>query len=147
MGVSMVTLNTVSLSTIPRSQMTSASSLSTLTRRESGNVSYAVLATVLARRTQYHRSVLVSNVSQLNQSLMQVDQGYSATLMRYGYNPNAVGKRDLAMVDAMVNRHANLMAYNDVSFMVIPILIASLALMFLLPKHGYVEDWPEEQPH
>jgi MFS transporter, DHA2 family, multidrug resistance protein len=147
MGVSMVTLNTVALSTIPRSQMTSASSLSTLTRRESGNVSYAVLATVLARRTQYHRSVLVSNVSQLNQSLMQVDQGYSATLMRYGYNPNAVGKRDLAMVDAMVNRHANLMAYNDVSFMVIPILLASLALMFLLPKHGYVEDWPEEQSH
>src|SRR5215469_7840535 len=147
MGVSMVTLNTVSLSTVPRSQMTGASSLSTLTRRESGNIAYAVLATVLARRAQFHRSVLVSNVSQLNQSLAPVNQGYGASLMRYGYNPNAVGTRDLAMVNAMVNRHANLMAYNDVSFMVIPILLASLALIFLLPKQGYVEDWPEEQSH
>ena len=51
------------------------------------------------------------------------------------------------MVNAMVNRHANLMAYNDVSFMVIPILLASLALIFLLPKQGYVEDWPAEQSH
>jgi MFS transporter, DHA2 family, multidrug resistance protein len=146
MGVSMVTLNTVALSTMPRSQMTGASSLSTLTRRESGNVAYAVLATLLARRTQYHRSVLVSNISQLNPSFMQVNRDYSASLMQYGYNSNAVGTRDLAMVNAMVNRHANLMAYNDVAFILIPVLLASLAMIFLLPKHGYVEDWPEEQP-
>lgn len=147
MGVSMVTLNTVALSTIPRSQMTSASSLSTLTRRESGNLAYAVLATLLARRTQYHHSVLASNVSQLNPTFMQINRDYGASLMQYGYNSSAVGTRNLEMVNAMVNRHANLMAYNDVAFILIPVLLASLALIFLLPKHGYVEDWPEEQPH
>src|SRR5579872_3234004 len=68
MGASMVTLSTVALSTVPRRDMTSASSLNSLTRRESGNVAYAVAATILARRTQYHRSVLVDNVTGLNQA-------------------------------------------------------------------------------
>ena len=44
MGASMVTTSTVSLTTMPRAQMTSASSLLTLTRRVSGNVAYATLA-------------------------------------------------------------------------------------------------------
>ncbi|MGH7924330.1 MAG: DHA2 family efflux MFS transporter permease subunit [Candidatus Binatus sp.] len=143
MGVSMVTLNTVSLSTMPRPQMTGAASLSTLTRREAGNVAYAVLATVLARRTQFHRSVLVTNVSQLNPTYLQAAHDFSSALMQYGYNPNAIGSRDLAMVNSMVNKSATLMAYNDVAFLLIPVLLASLLLVFLLPNKGYV---PETQP-
>ena len=65
MGTAMVTLSTVSLSTIARPQMTGASGLNTLTRREAGNIAYALLATVLARRTQFHRAMLVGNVNDL----------------------------------------------------------------------------------
>jgi MFS transporter, DHA2 family, multidrug resistance protein len=147
MGISMVTLNTVTLSTMPRPQMTAASSLNTLTRRESGNIAYAVLATVLARRTQFHRSVLVSNVSQLNMNLPQISQGYSSMLTQYGLNSNAIGNRNLAMVNAMVNQHATLMAYNDVALMLIPVLLASLLLVFLLPKQGYVPEPGAEPAH
>jgi MFS transporter, DHA2 family, multidrug resistance protein len=143
----MVTLNTVTLSTMPRPQMTAASSLNTLTRRESGNIAYAVLATVLARRTQFHRSVLVSNVSQLNMNLPQISQGYSSMLTQYGLNSNAIGNRNLAMVNAMVNQHATLMAYNDVALMLIPVLLASLLLVFLLPKQGYVPEPGAEPAH
>ena len=60
MGAAMVTLSTISLSTIPRPQMTGASGLNTLTRREAGNIAYALLATMLARRTQFHRAMLVT---------------------------------------------------------------------------------------
>ena len=77
----------------------------------------------------------------------QTAHNLSASLVQFGYNPNAVGARNLAMVNDMVTQHAALMAYNDVAFMLIPVLLASLALIFLLPKRGYVEDWPEEQSH
>ena len=143
MGVSMVTLNTVALSTVPRPSMTGASGLSTLTRRESGNIAYALLATVVARRIQVHRSMLVSNISQLNQNFVRADQGYTATLLRYGFNSATVGTRDLAMVNSVVNRHATILAYNDVFFLLIPVLLASLLLVFLLPSRGYI---PEHQP-
>ena len=82
MGFAMVTFSTISLSTVPRPQMTGASGLNTLTRREAGNIAYALLATVLARRTQFHRAMLVSNVSDFNQRFLRMDQGLTQSLQK-----------------------------------------------------------------
>ncbi|HLI80007.1 MAG TPA: DHA2 family efflux MFS transporter permease subunit [Candidatus Binataceae bacterium] len=140
MGAAMVTVSTVSLSTVPRPQMTGASSLNALTRRESGNVAYAVFATILARRTQFHRSMLVGNLSDLNYQFLQMDQSLKSSLQSYGYNSAAIGGRDLGLINTMVNRHATIMAYNDVFYLVVPVLLLSLLMLFLLPKHGYVPE-------
>lgn len=137
-GAAMVTVNTVSLSTVPRPQMTGASGLNALTRRESGNVAYAVLATILARRTQYHRSVLVTNMTSLNYQFAQMDQSLKGAFKAYGYNPAAIGRSDLDLMNTIVNRHATSMAYNDVFYLMLPVLALSLLMLFLLPKHGYV---------
>ncbi len=140
MGAAMVTLSTVSLSTIPRPQMTGASGLNTLTRREAGNVAYALLATVLARRTQFHRAMLVANVSDFNHAFLRMDQGLTQSLRSYGYNSAAIGGRDLSLINGMINRNATIMAYNDCFYVLVPVLLVSLALLFLLPKHGYVAE-------
>ncbi len=140
MGAAMVTLSTISLSTIPRPQMTGASGLNTLTRREAGNIAYALLATVLARRTQFHRAMLVANVSDLNHTFLRMDQGISQSLQNYGYNAAAIGGRDLSLINGMINRNATIMAYNDCFYVLVPVLLVSLALLFLLPKHGYVAE-------
>ena len=64
MGIGMpfmfVTLSTLSLSTIPRADMTDASSLYTLARRIGGNIGYALVATLVARGQQIHRVQLVA---------------------------------------------------------------------------------------
>ncbi len=140
MGTAMVTLSTVSLSSIPRSQMTGASGLNTLTRREAGNIAYALLATILARRTQFHRAMLVSNVSDLSSAFTQMDQGVTQTLRNYGYNSTAIGGRDLSLINSMINRNATIMAYNDCFIALVPVLLLSMALLFLLPKRGYVPE-------
>lgn len=139
MGVAMVTLSTVSLSTVPRSQITGASGLNTL-RREAGNVAYALLATILARRTQFHRAMLVDNVSNLNQSFLQIEQGFGHSLQSYGYNSDEIGGRDLGLINNLINRHATIMAYNDYFYALVPVLLVSMLLLFLLPKHGYVAE-------
>jgi DHA2 family multidrug resistance protein len=140
MGTAMVTLSTVSLSTIARPQMTGASGLNTLTRREAGNIAYALLATVLARRTQFHRAMLVGNVNDLNQGFLQMDRAFSQSLQNYGYNSAAIGGRDLKLINNMINRHATIMAYNDCFYVLVPVLLLSMLLLFLLPKHGYVAE-------
>ena len=147
MGAAMVTLSTISLSTVPRPQMTGASGLNTLTRREAGNIAYALLATVLARRTQFHRAMLVTNVSDFNQAPSRgMDQGISQSLQNYGYNSAAIGGRDLSLINGMINRNATIMAYNDCFYMLVPVLLVSLALLFLLPKHGYVAEIARREP-
>ena len=140
MGIAMVTLSTVSLSTVPRPQMTGASGLNTLTRREAGNVAYALLATILARRTQFHRAMLVDNVTSLNQGFLQMEQGLSHTLQNYGYNSAAIGGRDLGLINNLINRHATIMAYNDCFYALVPVLLVSMLLLFLLPKRGYLAE-------
>jgi len=40
----------------------------------------------------------------------------------------------------MINRHATIMAYNDCFYVLVPVLLLSLLLLFLLPKQGYVPE-------
>ncbi|MGH7779618.1 MAG: DHA2 family efflux MFS transporter permease subunit, partial [Candidatus Binataceae bacterium] len=80
MGAAMVTTSTVTLNTIPRAMMTSASSLTTLMRRVSGNVAYAALATLVARRAQYPRSVLVDWITATKPAFRARDRGFRGFL-------------------------------------------------------------------
>jgi MFS transporter, DHA2 family, multidrug resistance protein len=136
MGASMVTLSTVSLTTMARSQMTAASSLSTLTRREAGNIAYAALATLLARRTQYHRSVLVDTINPINPAFRNATSEFSAYLAGQGLPSPTLQRRDLALVNAIINRQATMMAYNDCFWLMMPIFIIALPLILLVPSRG-----------
>jgi DHA2 family multidrug resistance protein len=64
-GCSIVLLSTISLSSLRRADMTAAAGIYTLVRRVSGNVSYAVLATLVERRTIVHSSGMAGGI--LNQ--------------------------------------------------------------------------------
>jgi MFS transporter, DHA2 family, multidrug resistance protein len=140
MGTAMVTTSTVTLSSIPRALMTSASSLTTLARRVSGNVAYAMLATVVARRTQFHRSMLVDSITATNPALRTTDQGYRGFLSSNGLRSAPGQRRDLAMLNAMINGQSTMMAYNDSFWMLVPMLLITLPLIFLLPNRGVPDD-------
>jgi MFS transporter, DHA2 family, multidrug resistance protein len=64
-GCSIVLLSTISLSSLRRADMTAAAGIYTLVRRVSGNVSYAVLATLVERRTIVHSGGMAGGI--LNQ--------------------------------------------------------------------------------
>jgi MFS transporter, DHA2 family, multidrug resistance protein len=140
MGASMVTMSTVSLSTVARSQMTAASSLFTLSRRISGNIAYAMLATMLARRSQVHRSELVSGISRTNPLFRSTDAQFRSFLGSHGIAPTPSGRSDLAMFDQILNRQATMMAYNDCFWLMAVMLIAVLPFLFLLPKTGVPQE-------
>jgi MFS transporter, DHA2 family, multidrug resistance protein len=83
MGIGMpfmfVTLTTLPLSTIPRTDMTGASSLYTLARRIGGNIGYALVATLVARIQQIHRVQMVSHIT---------PPAIPTSLIFYGAPPN-----------------------------------------------------------
>lgn len=140
MGAAMVTTSTVTLNTIPRALMTSASSLTTLMRRVSGNVAYALLATLVARRTQYHRSVLVSGVNATNPAFRSTDRGFRGFLASNGYQAEPSQRRDMAMLNSIINGQSTMMAYNDCFWLMVPMLLATIPLLLLLPRRGVPED-------
>ncbi len=137
MSFAMVTLSTVSLSTMRRESMTGATSLYTLIRREAGNVAYALFATVVARRTQFHRAMLEPNISRLNPIFRETRSNLSSYLAHDAFNPLPAPRQGLDMINAILNRQASMMAYNDVFFLVMLIVILVLPVVLLLPRRGY----------
>ncbi len=132
----MVTLSTVSLSSMPRQHMTGASSLYTLSRRVAGNIAYAVLATMIDRRLQFHRARLVEGVSNLDPYYAQFHAGFTARLISHGLNSAATPGPSLAMMNAMLNRQSLMMAYNDTNWIVAIMALAVLPAVMLLPRRG-----------
>lgn len=135
-GSSMVILSTVSLSSMSRANMTAAAGLYTLVRRVSGNVSYAVLATLVQRRTQIHRANLAGDINILNPALRQYDTSANARLMSHSYNSPTFRTRDLMMINGVLNRQATMMAYNDTYVLLAVLFVLALPLTLLLPKRG-----------
>jgi DHA2 family multidrug resistance protein len=74
-----VPVSQLAYSFLPKSKNNKASSLTNLFRNQGGSVGIAFVTTVLARRTQYHQSVLVAHASPLQQRY----QGTLDSLSRY----------------------------------------------------------------
>jgi DHA2 family multidrug resistance protein len=138
MGIGMpfmfVTLTTISLSTIPKADMTEASSLYTLARRIGGNIGYALVATLVARGQQIHRVQMVSHITPTNPNLADFQRQAADLLGPAGLNPSAMQHAGHALVNGVINRQAAMMAYNDVSWVLGLLFLATIPLALLLPS-------------
>jgi DHA2 family multidrug resistance protein len=138
MGIGMpfmfVTLTTLSLSTIPRPDMTDASSLYTLSRRIGGNIGYALVATLVARGQQIHRLQLVAHVTPYNPNLADFQHQAAGLLAHAGLNPAALQHAGQSLLNVLINRQATMMAYNDVSWILGLLFAATIPLALVLPS-------------
>jgi DHA2 family multidrug resistance protein len=128
-----VTMTTVSLSTIPREDMTAASSFYTLARRVGGNLGYALVATMVGRRSAFHRLHLVPHISPLDSAYTATHASLTTLLIQHQIDPASAHTKALALINTMVNRQARMLAYNDISWMMGAMFLAALPLLFLLP--------------
>jgi len=140
MGVGMplmfVTISTVSLATVTRADMTDASSIYTLSRRIGGNIGYALVATLVSRGTQIHRTYLVDHVNEFSANFLHFQAQAIEKLYRGGVNPAAIKQIFYALVNSLVNRQASMLAYNDVSWILGLLFLATIPFILLLPGHA-----------
>lgn len=129
-----VTLTAASVRTVPREHMTEASSLYTLSRRVGGNLGYAVLATVVARRSQFHHTRLAGHLTATRPAWATAHAGLAAALVQRGVPPAAAGAKATALIAGFADQQAGLMAYNDAAFVVGLLFLATLPLVFLFPR-------------
>ena len=129
-----VTLSTVSLSTIRREDMTAATSLYTLARRVGGNLGYALVATLVERFSVIHQAHLSTHISNLNSAYASYYATLAARLARQTGDPVAAQGKALALVDNVVHRQAAILAYNDLAWLFGIMFLATLPLLFFLPR-------------
>jgi DHA2 family multidrug resistance protein len=129
-----VTLSTTSLSTVRREDMTAATSLYTLARRVGGNLGYALVATLVERFSVIHQVHLSAHISNLNSAYASYYAMLAARLTRQTDDPVAAQGKALALVDSLVHRQATILAYNDLAWLFGIMFLATLPLLFFLPR-------------
>lgn len=98
---------------LPKSKNNKASSLTNLFRNQGGSFGIAFVTTMIERRTQFHRSVLVAHITNYDLGLQSTLANITASLVQHGYSGADAAARAMAQVDGMVQRQAAMYGFVD----------------------------------
>ena len=127
-----IPINTLAFASVPGDKSSNASAIINMSRNIGGSVGMSIAATILARRAQYHQSVLVQRITPYNPNL----SAYLAAVR------SAIGRHvpilGLAHLYATVLRQAEMLAYiDDFAFMGIAFFVClPLVLLFRRANRG-----------
>ena len=98
---------------LPKNKNNKASSLTNLFRNQGGSFGIAFVTTVLARRAQYHQSVLVTHVTSFDRTFSENVQSIANRFIDHGYSAADAAMRAVAQVHALVQQQASILAFLD----------------------------------
>lgn len=131
-----IPLSTVSLCSVPRSDMTDASGLYTLARRVGGNIGYALVAVLLNRGEQIHHARLSEHISDLNMISHNYQSALQGTFQNMGMDAITSAKLALATLERTLSQQATMLAYNDISLFFGMLFFLLVPMVFLLPTRA-----------
>ncbi|MDA1001484.1 MAG: DHA2 family efflux MFS transporter permease subunit [bacterium] len=131
-----VTLSTVALGSVTPAETTAAAGLFTLARRVGGNIGYALLTTLLARRFALHRVTLIPYLTDMNGAFIAYKENLISFLLRQQVDLYTANAKALALIERMLNRQATMLAYNDLYWFMAILFIAIFPLIFFLPARA-----------
>ena len=131
-----VPINTAVFAFIPKERMNYATGLLNLARNIGGSSGIAAATTLVARRAQYHQSVLIAHLTPLDATYQAALQTASQTLVVRGASAADAATQAQALLYGQVQRQAGMLAFAD-AFRVFAILFTVvIPLMFLMKKIG-----------
>jgi len=90
-----------------------ASSMTNLFRNQGGSFGIAFVTTVLARRAQFHQSVLATHITSTNRVFASTLASITHRFTEHGYSTADAAARAMAQVSAMVEQQASSLAFLD----------------------------------
>jgi MFS transporter, DHA2 family, multidrug resistance protein len=129
-----IPISTVAYVGIPREKNNNASAVINLARNLGGSVGIALLTTFLARRTQYHRSMLAEHVAAGDPRYEAMAANLQHHMASLGGSAQQALHMAQAQIETMVDRQAQMLSYID-DFMILAVLFAILIpFSFLMRK-------------
>jgi DHA2 family multidrug resistance protein len=118
---------------VPLTMIGAASSLYTLGRRIGGNMGYALVASQVEHRTVFHRARLVDHLTAYDVRTHQALDGLTGRLTTSGGLPPGVAEDSaIKLLDVTVNRHASMLAYNDIFWLMGMVFVIGVPFLLLL---------------
>jgi len=127
-------LNMATLGPIPKQDIAKASGFFNLTRQLGGSMGVALLTLLLTQRQAFHRAVLVEKMPLGDPALGDRIHALSGAFMAKGAVLVDAQQQALASLNAIVNREALVMSFNDTFFATGAVILVFLPLVLLLGK-------------
>ena len=127
-----VPLNLTAYSYLPPEKNNRASSLINLFRNLGGSFGVAFVATMLARRSQFHQTVLGAHISAFDQAAATTLRSIVAKLVAAGVPASEALTRAQALIYATVQKQSALLAFLDVFWLLCLLALGAVPLVLLI---------------
>jgi DHA2 family multidrug resistance protein len=109
-----VPINTAAYIGLPKGKSNNASALINLMRNLGGSIGVSAAATMLARRSQFHQTRLIGNVSASDPAYIAALHNITGTLLHAGVAAAGAPQMAIATIYNSVQNQASIMSYLDV---------------------------------
>jgi DHA2 family multidrug resistance protein len=134
-----VPISAAAFALIPKERTNYATGLFNLARNIGGSSGIATVTTLLARRAQFHQSVLVAHVTPYDAAASEMVARSSSVLQSHGSSAVDAGRQAQGILYGLVQRQSSMLAFADAFWMMAVLFLAIVPLMFLMkrvPKSG-----------
>jgi DHA2 family multidrug resistance protein len=130
-----VPINAAAFMFISRQHMSNATGIINLARNIGGSAGVSFVTTMLARRAQYHQSVLVNHVTQYDYGVLAFFQRAGGFLVGRGSSPTHAADQAHGLGNLLVQQQATMLAFID-NFWLLGVLFIALVPLALSLKRA-----------
>jgi DHA2 family multidrug resistance protein len=119
---------------LPGEKTNRASAMISVGRNIGGSIGISLVQALLVRREQFHQARLVAGLHPLNPVYQHGIHSLTQALTARGAPPAAAARMAIGALYQMVQRQANMMAFNDVFWALAVFIVVVLPVVFLLKR-------------
>jgi DHA2 family multidrug resistance protein len=137
-----VPLTTLTMEPIPQEELGYATSLYSVMRNIGSSVGISFVTTFVARRSQFHQSILVAQVTPYNQQFRTL-LGQAGDLMAQGgSDPVTANRQGIATIYGILQRQSSLLSFVEAFHIMAILYLLCTVLIFIMkkPKHARATD-------
>jgi len=129
-----VPINVMAFYFVPKEKINNATGIINLARNIGGSVGIAGVVTMLARRAQFHQTVLVSHMTPLDSAYQAMLSGAKQMLVAQGSNPVQAAHQAQGLAYGLLMRQASMLAFLDDFWLMAVATLGMIPFMFLMKK-------------
>jgi len=129
-----VPISATAFALIPKERTSYATGLFNLARNIGGSSGIATATTILARRAQFHQSVLVAHMTPYDASYREALAGTAATLHSAGSSVADAGVQAQGMLYGTLVRQSSMLAFADAFWVMGALFLLVIPMMFFIKK-------------
>jgi MFS transporter, DHA2 family, multidrug resistance protein len=111
-----IPINTIAYDGLPQSKTSDGSALMNVARNLGGSIGVSLANTQLIRRSQFHQTMLVSNLTQTSPAFQSSVQQFTQFLTHQGAPPAAAQSQAYGYIGQLVSGQASILAYIDIFY-------------------------------